>query len=62
MIRAKMRFTDVQVHTGGDPSIHPPGTASGYLAYERLLMLDEVANLDGVSNISEIRASKPALQ
>ncbi len=54
-------FIDVRTHTGGDPSIYPPGSVSGYLPYDRLLVLDEVANLNGVSHIKEIHPARPAL-
>ena len=44
-------FTEVETEKGGDRRHYPPGSVSWYHPYSRLLVLDEVANLDGVIRI-----------
>lgn len=51
-------FTDLRIHTTKNSSIEtPPGSVSGYLPYQRLLVLDEVADQSGVARIQEIRST-----
>lgn len=53
-------FTEIRTHTGGDPRIYPPGVVSWNQPYSRLLALDAIANLDGVTRIDRIREARPA--
>ena len=53
-------FTEIRTHTGGDPRIYPPGVVSWNQPYSRLLALDAIADLDGVTRIDRIREERPA--